>query len=130
MRSEQIASDRWNPLAVSALGLILLLAFTALATSEEIRVDYDFVKPEISEVFIGGERYHRITMPGASSCGSSGEPALPAMGARILLPEGSRVTSVELMADKRVVLGTGFRVEPVSLPVRLSADPGERQRRS
>lgn len=109
---------------VLAFGFLLMLEPPALASAKQLSVDYSFDRPEISGVMIGGERYDRVTMPGIPNCGNAGQPALPAKGARILLPFGTEVSSIEIVPAKRVSLGSGYFIEPVSKPIRLSADPG------
>jgi len=111
-----------------ALGLFLMLAVTTPAVSDEIRVEYPFERPDVSAVVQDGIRYHHVTLPGAPNGGAVGQPALPVRGARILLPPGTRVKSVDVEVEDRVMLGRDFLVEPVSLPVRLSAAPGEHHR--
>ena len=112
------------------VGALVLLAVAldpvgpAWAADTQLTVDYSFERPQISKVTIGGELYDRITMPGVPNCGNTGEPALPARGARILLPLGTEVSGIELVPGEKVLLGTDYRIEPVARPVKLSADPG------
>ena len=93
-------------------------------TGPQLTVDYSFDRPQVSKVTIGGVEYDRITMPGCASGGNAGEPALPACGARILLPAGTMVASIEI-AGELVSLGDGYLVEPLSQPVRLSGGADE-----
>ena len=94
----------------------------AFASAKQLVVDYSFERPEMSKVKIANVVYDRITMPECSSGGQAGEPALPARGARILLPFGTEVSSIEVIGEK-VLLGGGYLVEPLSRPVKLSAGP-------
>ncbi|MCK4871725.1 MAG: hypothetical protein KAS72_03265 [Phycisphaerales bacterium] len=86
-----------------------------------ITLTYTFDRPTISTVKIDDTAYDRVTMPDAPNGGNAGQPALPACGASILLPFGCDVSSVEVVAGGRVVLGQDYNVEPVSQGVRLSA---------
>ncbi|MBU0637602.1 MAG: hypothetical protein KKB50_01960 [Planctomycetes bacterium] len=97
-------------------------AFGQLAGAGDaaITADYSFDRPEVVEVMLGGTRYHRVSMPNCPNGGDIGQPALPAMGARILLPFGAAVSSIEVVPGERVLLGSGFFVEPVGYPVKLS----------
>ena len=94
------------------------------ATAEQLTIDYSFDRPELSKVTLAGQTYDRITIPGCPNGGNVGDPALPARGARILLPAGAEVLSVEIVSDEEVPLGKGYFIEPVPRPVRLSAGPG------
>ncbi|UCD16171.1 MAG: hypothetical protein JSV44_06775, partial [Candidatus Zixiibacteriota bacterium] len=60
-------------------------------------------------------------MSGAPNSGKIGHPALPACGARILLPQGSDLTKIEINAGKKIPIGTGYFVEPVERPFILSS---------
>ena len=102
--------------------LAVLAAPAASASGTQVNVDYSFARPQVSTVTIGGIEYDRITMPGCSSGGTAGEPALPACGARILLPFGTEVSSIEVIGQS-VSLGAGYLVEPLSRPVKLSDGP-------
>ncbi len=102
---------------------VLALAVGAAPASAEVAVDYAFERPAVTTVEHAGQKYDRVTMPGAATGGNVGEPALPAKGAQILLPEGTEVAQVEVIAGERVLLGEGFLIEPVERPHRLSDGP-------
>ena len=87
-------------------------------------LEYTFELPKVTQVKIAGEAYDRVTMPGVPNCGNAGEPALPASGARILLPMGTTVSNVEIVPGEFVLLGSGYLIEPVQMPVKLSSDSG------
>lgn len=69
---------------------------------------YDFARPVVKLV---GD-YHTVSMEDAWSFGAPGEPVLPMVGARLILPPGERVLDVRVLAGEKVVLGTGYTVEP------------------
>jgi hypothetical protein len=118
---------RWDctllPIAALAALAVGSLASTGLA-AERVSVDYSFDRPEVSEVMIAGQSYHRLSMPECPNGGQPGQPALPECGARVLIPFGTKVSDVQVIAGERVSLGAGYYVEPVSRPVPLSAGPG------
>ena len=119
---------RFGWFKVGVVGVLLAVAVVAGATraaAEQLTVEYSFERPEVSSLEIGGQMYDRVTMPGCSNGGNTGEPALPARGARILLPFGTEVSSIEIAPAEQVSLGSGYFIEPVAQPVRLSADPGQ-----
>ncbi|MCK4341092.1 MAG: hypothetical protein KAY37_05135 [Phycisphaerae bacterium] len=99
----------------------LALASSAFAAAERLTVDYSFDCPAISAVTLGDRQYDRVTMPAVPNCGQVGEPALPAGGARILLPFGAEVASIEIVPSEKVSLGSGYLIEPVSRPAPLSS---------
>lgn len=105
-----------------AFALCLMPSSFAFAAPAPIKVDYAFDRPVMSEVILDGVRYDRITMPAAPNGGMSGEPALPATGAHILLPWGSEVSGITVVTEERILLGQ-FLIEPVAVPTRLSDGP-------
>ncbi len=84
-----------------------------------------FEKPSIQRVELDGKVYDRVVMAGAPSSGRVGHPALPAKGARILLPYGTEVEKVEVITSARHGIGSGYLVEPVEQPFSLSTPPHE-----
>ncbi len=101
--------------------VMLLLCSSALAAGQ-VDMEYFFERPRIESVTIGGETFDRIIMNGAPRSGSAGEPALPARGANILLPAGVEIENIEIVPGEKVLLGGDYFVEPMSQPVKLSAD--------
>jgi hypothetical protein len=95
----------------------------ALAAPEQLTISYSFEQPQISQVTIAGQQYHRVTIAGCSNVGNAGQPSLPASGARILLPMGTQVSGITVTPGERVLLGSDYLVEPVEQAVRLSENP-------
>lgn len=102
------------------LALILLLAVSA--TAGQITQKYYFQRPGFEQVKIEDVTYDRIDMHAAPSCGKIGEPALPAQGARLLLPYGTEISSIEIIPGEKVYLGE-YNVVPVPPQVKLSEIP-------
>ncbi|UCD16294.1 MAG: choice-of-anchor J domain-containing protein, partial [Candidatus Zixiibacteriota bacterium] len=105
------------------LALLLIAASSLFASAEPVAMQYTFEPPEIEPVILGGERFDRVIMKGVPNGGNAGQPALPAAGASILLPYGCEVVGIEIIPGEKIALGSGFYVEPVSLPIRLSSQP-------
>lgn len=105
-------------------GAVVVLIGGVAASADQLTVDYYFERPQIQKVTVGGQSYDRVSMPDLSNFGAIGHPSLPASGAQILLPHGADVESVEVRLMDPIPLGTGYFVEPVAKPVRLSAEPG------
>ncbi len=84
-----------------------------------IKVSYRFNEPTIEKLKIGEEVYDVVTMEGTAINGKVGEPALPAKGAYILLPQNTNVKSIEVLPGKKISLGTGYKVMPIgkSIPI-------------
>ncbi|MEZ5360012.1 MAG: C25 family cysteine peptidase [Candidatus Zixiibacteriota bacterium] len=102
-------------------GLCPITAAPAIA--EEISHTYTFDHPTIVPVVIDGERYDRILLQDGAGEGEPGEPALPIVGGRLLLPPNSGVISVSVETEKPISLGVGYRVEPIQFPYALSSEP-------
>jgi hypothetical protein len=105
--------------------LVLAISIPVDGFAEQIKLDYYFDEPTMSDVKIGDVIYDRITIPGCPNSGNTGQPALPAKGASILLPYGTEVESVEIVAGEKVLLGDGFFIEPVSPQGKLTSAPVE-----
>lgn len=112
-------------LSLVALNLITALTATAndslLTTVEQT---YTFSCPRVESVKIDGELFDRAEIDGCPVSGLAGQPALPTKRARILLPYGHRLSSVDIFPSEKVPVGTGLRLPPVELPHTLSTAPG------
>ncbi len=101
----------------------LLVMLSLTADAGQLTHDYTFDRPQVTTVRIGDAQYHRVVLEGATNGGAVGSPALPASGARILLPLGAEVKSVKITANELVLLGSDLLVEPVGQPYRLMDGP-------
>ena len=105
------------------IGLVISMGCLApMASATDMVVDYTFARPTMTQVNIAGALYDRINMPNAPSGGLVGEPRLPVGGAKILIPYGEEVVGVEVSGD-RVLIGSGYVIEPVGKPYPLSTSP-------
>ncbi|MGD8452606.1 MAG: C25 family cysteine peptidase [Phycisphaerae bacterium] len=105
------------------LGLLLLAGVaTTVAAQEPLSVDYAFDRPNVVPVAVGDQTYDRVVMPGCANGGNAGQPLLPASGARILLPCGTEVADVQVIADEWILVGQGYQIEPGAQPVPLRPD--------
>jgi Peptidase family C25 len=102
----------------------LVMTLSPAAGAGQLTLDYAFDRPQVTPTRIGDTLYYRVVMEGATNGGPVGSPALPASGARILLPLGVEVKSVEVITGERVLLGSNLLVEPVGQPYRLMDGPG------
>ncbi len=92
------------------------LFLTGSLRASVVERDYSFPAPRVKAV--GG--YHRVEMPGLRGVGKPGEPVLPVGVAKVLLPYGEEIESVEVIAGERVAIEGSYRVEPGQLPLPLS----------
>ncbi len=104
-----------------------VLVFCAVSSvfAGEVTMEYSFERPQIESITIEGEQYHRVIMPDAPNAGDPGQPALPARGARILLPAGTEVADIEILTGAKILLGRDYYIEPVTIPFPLSVGPTE-----
>ncbi|HYW68078.1 MAG TPA: C25 family cysteine peptidase, partial [bacterium] len=93
-------------LRLTAAIAVLLLAGSA--TAGVVTRHYEFSEPIIESE----GSYHRITMNDAWSYADPGEPMLPMVGARLLLPPGEVVAEIRVITGERVVVGDGYTIEP------------------
>jgi PKD repeat protein len=76
--------------------------------SSQVSVTYPFAEPAVERV---GE-YDRVVVPGLQSHGEPGAPVLPFKTARILLPYGTVLSDIEIVADDENALEGSYTVEP------------------
>ena len=106
--------------------LFLLIAVISSINAEQLSIDYSINQPIVEKVAIGAESYDRIIIVEAPNGGDINAPSMPATGAQILLPFGSKVESIEIITGERILLGKDFKIEPNQQPIPLSADPADR----
>jgi len=110
-------------LACISFCCLMSASSSALAADEQVVQTYSFERPQIVEVTIEGQVYHRIIMPDCTNGGSVGHPALPGCGSKLLIPADRAVSNVTIVPGTRVSLGADFLVEPVGEQFKLSEGP-------
>jgi len=103
---------------VIALCVPLTLVAAVPAVSGTVEVRYDFAEPIAEQR--GG--YTSVTMDGAWSYGAPSEPSLPMWPVRILLPPGEAAVDIDVRPGEKVVVGSGYLVEPGQWQYPLSYD--------
>jgi len=98
----------------------ILLFVTTSTTAGQLTLEYTFAPPVVREITIAGEPYHSLAMPQAPNGGGIGQPALPARGAYILLPQGAEIADIQVVHDTKIQVAGSWRVEPIQKPVPLS----------
>jgi len=107
-----------------AVGVLLLLSSAVVVQAEQLTVRYEFERPYMETARLGGEVFDRVVMPDAPNGGLTGQPALPARGAEILVPYGHEVVSIQVETGEKVLVGSGYYIEPNMEPIPLSSPPG------
>lgn len=94
---------------------------------EVIVVKYDIPHPKPEKVKLATDKsgkkfvtYDRIRLEGARISGKPGEPALPRLTSRILLPPGYKIKSVKVTTGKAIRLKGKFLIEPGQVVVPAS----------
>ena len=90
----------------AAFLLLAPLFLTGSLRASVVERDYSFPAPQVKAV---GE-YHRVEMPGLRGVGQPGEPVLPLGVAKLLLPYGEKIESVEVIAGERVAIEGSYRL--------------------
>ncbi len=108
---------------ITVIITITVVLFSPLVIAETLHLKYQFERPVIEQVEIDGSTYDRITMSDAPNSGEVGHPALPASGAKILLPYGSEIENIEIILGDKHILGSDYYVNPVEEPFPLSSKP-------
>ncbi|MEM0466961.1 MAG: C25 family cysteine peptidase [Candidatus Thermoplasmatota archaeon] len=91
-------------------------------TSDSITLQYSFVTPTISQIYVGEKCYDVIHIEHLGCFGHPGEPYLPVRGAYILLPYNTQVVDI-IVSGEKTSLGKGFTVVPTPKPVPLIDAP-------
>ena len=113
----------WRRSCMLAVAACMILApLAAVAAEQTLSLTYAFERPELVEITIDGQVYHRIAMPDCTNGGTAGQPALPATGAKILLPAGTSAQQVTIVPGERVFLGN-YTIEPIGPYYKLSEGP-------
>jgi hypothetical protein len=108
------------------ISISCLMVCSALAQANhvllqnEVQLTYSFQNPTIEPIDIAGITYSRITVPDCYPAGSAGTPKIPSKGAFILLPPKSTVSTIDVIPGEKIILGTGFSIEPTSQAIPLS----------
>jgi len=109
------------------LTIVLLLTSCTILAVADNKVSYDLItntyyfdSPIISQVSIDGHIYDQVILLDCPGEGNPGQPKLPSCGVNLLLPQGTEVADIEVTTGSKVFLGSGFNIEPVGEPRKLS----------
>ncbi|PKP59855.1 MAG: hypothetical protein CVT89_00775 [Candidatus Altiarchaeales archaeon HGW-Altiarchaeales-2] len=85
-------------------------------TSSENHTTYYFSEPHIKKE----DKYDVVTLPEADEFDIPGEPILPFKTAKILIPYGEHINSINVIAGDKLYLGKNFSIEHGQMSVPLS----------
>jgi hypothetical protein len=116
--------SNWRQVCVAALACLMICSVAVQSTQviveQDVTQSYFFTIPTLETVDIAGTLYDRVTLEDCYSAGSAGTPKIPSKGVFLLLPPASSVSNIEVTAGEKVILGSGFNVEPTSEAIPLS----------
>ena len=104
-------------LTLSAILVICLSTGIALAGTTTSTYYFDTPRVEV----INGETV--VILDGASTWGKVGEPMLPHMPVKLLLPPGEEAISITIETSDPVIVGDGYRISPMQQQFPLSQGP-------
>ncbi len=119
-------SIRANWKQVFVVSIVCLMIGSVAAQSNQVTIErnvkqtYSFNSPILETVDIAGTIYDRVIVDDCYSAGSAGEPKIPSKGIFLLLPPDSQVSGIEITTGEKVILGSGFNVEPTSQAIPIS----------
>jgi len=97
--------------------IVLGVLLCNFITAQTIRTTYTFKNPEIKQAPDG---YVELNMPGCLNMGEEGQPFLPYHGCEVLLPQGNKVTAINILTVKYSELKQGISILPASRPFPIS----------
>jgi hypothetical protein len=119
-----LVRSNWKQLCVATIACLMICSVAV--QSNQVKVDQDvkktyfFTTPSLETVDIAGIVYDRVTLEDCYPAGSAGAPKIPSKGVFLLLPPESKVSGIEITTGEKVILGSGFNVEPTSQAIPLS----------
>jgi hypothetical protein len=114
----------WKKFIVISISCLMI--FTALVQSNQITLNdditltYAFDTPTIETIDIAGTLYDRVNLLDCYPAGNAGEPKIPSKGVFLLLPPESKVSEIDIIPGEKIVIGSGFVVEPTSQAIPIS----------
>ena len=105
-------------------GVVMLFLLSSVATGinnstidketdsfENIILNFTISKPTLEKIEINNEIYDRIIIEDLPNSGDRNEPLLPVKPVKILIPYGREFLSIEVIADEKTYVGSGYNIE-------------------
>lgn len=121
-----IIQPGWKQFFVTWLVCLTVCSFAVPAQSNQLFFDqdvertYSFDAPFLETVDIAGTVYDRVTLDDCYPAGNAGEPKIPSKGVFLLLPPESAVNDIDIIPGAKIILGSGFNIEPTSQAIPVS----------
>ena len=90
--------------------------------SNTINFHFGFSEPEIQEIEIDGEIYHRITMQELKNSYDYGKACLPIKSIKVLLPQGRDFNDIEIYGYDKITLESSYRVEVAGRVIPITSE--------
>ncbi len=114
----------WKQFFVASISCLMIFSVVTQANlmslDSDINITYSFDSPSIETIDIAGTLYNKVILPDCYTAGSAGEPMIPSKGVFLLLPPESKVNEITIIPGEKIVLGTGFLVEPTGQAIPIS----------
>jgi len=119
-----IIQANWKQFFVTLITCLMICSVAVqsnqISMDQDVKRTYSFTNPSLETIDIAGTIYDRVTLDDCYPAGSAGEPKIPSKGVFLLLPPESMVSGIEITSGEKVVLGSGFNVEPTSQAIPIS----------
>ncbi len=90
-----------------------------------ISLTYQFKQPIISQVEVFEHTFQKVVIPGTSQFITEGEPVLPVLTARILIPFGEEAGEIKVVSGEKVLIDGNYIIEPGQRPQSFSLEINE-----
>ncbi|MEM2935510.1 MAG: C25 family cysteine peptidase, partial [Candidatus Thermoplasmatota archaeon] len=87
---------------------------------QPIRMKFDFIRPQLSQVMLAGENYASVDMD-LPTVGNAGEPEIPVKPVNVLLPYGTEINEIKVIAGEPILIGKA-KLTPKQRPVPIGSD--------
>jgi hypothetical protein len=119
-----LIQTNWKQFFVASIACLMICSVAAqsnqVSLDQDVKRTYSFDTPSVETVDIAGTIYDRVTLDDCYPAGSAGEPKIPSKGVFLLLPPESKVSGIQITTGEKVILGSGFNVEPTSQAIPIS----------
>lgn len=114
----------WKQFFVALIACLMICSVSVqsnqVSMGQDVKRTYSFNNPSLETIDIAGTIYDRVTLNDCYPAGSAGEPKIPSKGVFLLIPPESKVSEIEVTTGAKVILGSGFNVEPTSQAIPMS----------
>jgi len=102
----------------SKIMIFVLLIINLIAFSSIINFEYKFEQPQLSYL----EDYNIVNFENTKQLGNIGEPSLPYLGVKLLIPQGEKAVSINVRKYDRIKIADNITLAPMQPQIPLSAN--------